>query len=467
MTRILGNIGAITASNFAGRLFLLFLNAAIARVYGAEGLGGYASAVAVSAYFLLGADMGLSPRLVREGAVDPEGIDEEYSRATALKVPITAIALVILWVLFLTLPYEPDVLALCMLMSLNSLVQSWSYLNHGVCRAREHLGLEAISGILHAIFFAGGAAILVGFGAPLIVVGVMALVSACGQWFWSRSFARRFARLRLGWPPKWSALRDAAPYATASLSGVAFQQIDILMMSVMTSLSTVGEYAAITRLLRMTGFLSNMAGNAVLPTASRVYSRSADRFREVSAPALAFSLGAGGAVATGLVAGAALLLRWIFGESFERLAPLFQLGSLYAWLTFGSAAGAMLLTACGRQGIRARSLTLATLGKAAGVLFLVPTLGVLGGVVALLIGEALLLLTYLHGLRGAVAFAGIFRTLVSTFLAFAIGTASFFAAQDAGWHLLLVLATPLMVYPLVLLLTGEAHRARSFLQADR
>ncbi len=467
LQRIAGNIGAITLSNFVSRIFILLLNATIARAFGAEGLGAYASATAIASYFVLGADMGLSPRLVREGAVRPAELGDEYARSLALKVPITLVFLVILAVLYLTLPYTAEVLVLTVLMSLNSLTQSWSYLNHSICRARERLGLEGISHVLHGLFFAGGAALFISQGAPLLVVGILALTSASCQFLWSRRFASRFARLRMGWPPRFATLRDAMPYAAAALGSAVHSHVDILLMSVMLPLAVVGEYAAITRLLRLTGFLSMMAGHAVLPTASRVFSRSREEFGWVAPQALTFSLTAGGAAATGLFALASFLLRWIFGEDFEGLAPLFRAGAIYAWITFGTAALATLLTACGRQAHRARSLMIGSAVRALLVVIAAPAFGVGGALAALLISEGVLLASYLAGLGGLARMGPIFRVLVTTALSFGGAVGAGIAAEVAGWPVLAVLGVPFVVYPVLLTASGETTRVWRFLRSQR
>ena len=102
--RILKNTGSLTLANVFGRLLNFVVVAILVRSVGTEGFGGYATAVAVSGYFLILADIGLAGRLVRQVATFPDSESDEYSHSMGIKLVTTALCVVVLVILAFVLP---------------------------------------------------------------------------------------------------------------------------------------------------------------------------------------------------------------------------------------------------------------------------------------------------------------------------------------------------------------------------
>jgi O-antigen/teichoic acid export membrane protein len=449
------NIGALTAVNLLGRLLNFAVVAIVARTYGAEGLGGYATATAVSGFFLVLADLGLSSRLVREAARDPDRTGRVYARSMSVKTLTSLTACLVLVGLFFVLPYEPWVRNLIVLLAISWMIRSYTQMNHSVVRAKEHMELEAVSVLVQNVLFIGGALACLLFGFSLVALGWAAIGAALAQLAVSAAIARRFSPLRLTGRPHWQTMRDAAPFSATLLSSIAFGHSNVVVLSLIASQTLVGEFSSVSRVLLLASVVPQLVTLAVVPAFSRVYGRDdAARFRRLTTASLRILLIAAGAGAVALVAASHLVMRLVYGEELESLHPLLQLGTLYLVFQFTSAPLGMALTAAGRQGARARAIVIALAATVPMILVLTPLLGVLGAVIALVASQLVLAVASAVPLRDLLAPGDLFRNAAWVAAAGGLAVACHFWLAAAGQPLLAVVA-PLAVYPAVLLPSGE------------
>ena len=466
--RVLANIAFITGANLFGRLLNLVLHAALGRFFGPEGLGGYATAIAIAGYFMFMADFGMSPRIVREGAITPEQLDEEYANALGFKIAMGAVSLAILILVVRLLPYEDSVIELVFLLGLASIVRSFSYLNESVCRARERLDLEGAIGLLNAALFVGGTLILFYLGYSVRAVGWVSLGAASVQLVVSVLCARRFVSIRVKLPPWLRLGRAALPYATTSLSLLAFAQVDVLIVSMIESQEFVGHYASVSRLLLIAGTFGALAGAGVLPTASRLYGRSdSARFDALVNEALRFALLVGGMAALGLAFISRPVMGLIYGEQFADLYPLLRAGSIYVLFKFSVSVLAMVLTSIGRQGSRARATLIGFASTVVLVLALTPYWGLAGTVGAMVGSEFIFMSCLCWFLSARIRWPSILRTVFALLVCGAIATWAHLALlKENGWlNLCIATIVPLLVYLGLLFISGEGRRAWRFARA--
>ncbi len=468
--RILINIAFITGSNMIGRVLNLALHAALGRMFGPEGLGGYAIAIAFATYFVFVVDFGLSPRLVREGAIRPDELESEFARALAIKLVMAGIAIVALGAFSFVLPYEPWIVELCMLLGLASIIRSFAYLAESVCRARERLDLEGASLLLNSAIFIGSSLAFLYLGYPVSVIGWTSLLSACAHLAFSSLLASRFIRLGVEMPPRWSLVKATLPYATTSLSLLAFAQIDVLIISFIETAEFVGRYSAVSRLLLIAGTLGALTTSAVLPTAARIFATSArERFDEIFNGSLRVILSLGVAVALGTVVIAEWTMRTIYGEAFAGLYTLLQVGAAYLLFKFGVSVLAMVLTSSGRQGDRARGVLIGLASTVGLVLILVPPFGIAGAVAAMVLSEVVLLGCFLLALRNHLDWPMLIRTSVSL-IASGVGALAAYLYLDDGSDItstLLRIAVPMLLFLGLLFATGEGLRSIRFVWSLR
>jgi O-antigen/teichoic acid export membrane protein len=362
------------------------------------------------------------------------------------------------------------VIEMILLLGLGSIVRSFSYLSESVCRARERLDLEGAAAFVNSGLYVGVTLILFYLGYSIRVVGWVYLGAASAQLVASLWFASRFIPIRASLPP-WRELGSAAlPYATTSLTMLAFAQIDVLILSVIESPEFVGSYAAVSRLLLVAGTLGALASAGVLPTAARFYAHAErQRFDLLVNEALRGALLVGGAAALGLAFIARSVVGEIYGDQFVDLYPLLRAGSIYLALSFAASILATMLTSIGRQGDRARSILISLASTVVLVLGLTPYFGLAGTVTAMVGSEFVLVGCLAWCLRSRLRWPSLTRTAVVLLTSGALATALHFALLEGDTWLNLAVATivPLSAYVGLVFVGGEGRRAIRFIMTLR
>jgi O-antigen/teichoic acid export membrane protein len=470
LQRVLANIAFITGANLIIRALNLVLHVALGRLFGSEGLGGYVTAIALSAYFIFLADFGISPRIVREGAAAPELQEEEFAKALAPKLALSAIGLVLVALLGFVLPYETWVVQLCQVLSVAAIVRSIAYLPEMICRARERLDLEGAAQTIPVIIMVGTSLTLLHFGYPVSAIGWAVLGSSILHLVLALAFARRFIRIRIQMPPDWSLIRSALPYATSSLTILAFAQIDILIISFTESADFVGKYAAVSRLILIAGTFSSLATSAVLPAATRIFSSgSQERFDHLINSALRMVLSIGFAVAIGTAGLAQFTMSALYGDAFANLYPLLQAGAVLLIFKFAVSVLSIALTSCGRQADRARAILI---GLAATIVFVaitVPLFGLAGAVGSMVASEFVLAICLGIFLRKHIQWKRLFRTLFYLSGASVAALAAYVQFAQSAHLVTTLIATTVatLTYLAFFFVSGEGIRAVRFVSSLR
>jgi O-antigen/teichoic acid export membrane protein len=456
--RIAGkNLVVLLASHVLNRLLYVVLLGAIGRLLGAEVLGAYALAVAVGTGFLFATDLGLSPRLTREGAADPEETRSHYARALAVKLVASALALALLWLLLATLPYEPLVLDLCALMTLGAILESFSQLNNAVCRARERMELEALAAGVQAVVTVGASLWVLFAGLPPVWLGWAAVAGSAAELLVSAALARRLIPLGAELPPRWRTLCEAGPYAVASLNAASFFQVELVVLSLIVDQASVGRFASVSRLLQGGGYLALLAASSILPTLAIAHGRGErNEFRAAASGVLRTSMLLGGAAAAIVLSCAQPIAVGIYGQGFAGVAPLLRLGGLYLLLKCISEALSALLAASGRQAQSARARLLGAALSCALIPLLTARMGLAGAVLALGLGEAVACLGQLLHSRGLVSVASLSPT-AAWLLAALVAAGVSWAWLDGGRLPGLALAAPPVVYGALALMSGKVR----------
>ena len=329
------NVAMLTISHVGCRLLYLMLFAMVGRLHGVRALGGYAVATACAALVLVLTDLGVSERIVREMAPRRETGSIEYARALGFKL----IAALAVWVLFVLisrwLPFEPALVQLCGLMVAGSLIETFSHLNNAVCRAHEHMELEALGSGAQAITFVGFGVLFLSWNLGLVWLGFAAIAGALVELVLTTAFARRFVRLGVRWRSSWATLRSAGPYGITSLTVLVVPHIDVLLLALVVTQTEVGEFASVSRLLHGGAYLPLIATSAMLPTATIMWVRyGAIGFGRIISDAVKVSLALGALSFAVLFVASGPIMNGLYGEDIARLQPLMKLGAAFMLLKF-------------------------------------------------------------------------------------------------------------------------------------
>jgi O-antigen/teichoic acid export membrane protein len=461
------NIGALTVGTLVGRLLSFVIVAIVARTAGTDGLGGYATANAIAAFTLVLADVGLSSRLLREAAKDPARTSPVYAESIGVKTFISLALCPLLAALFFVLPYEPWVRDLTLLLSFSWLIRSYTQLNHSVIRARERMGLEAVSVIVQSGIFVAVSLACIQLGYSLVSIGWAAVTAALVQLLVSTLIARRFCSLAITMRPEWETVRGAAPYTATLVANAAFAQSNIIVISLVATQSVVGEFSSVFRILLLATIVPQLITLAILPGTARVFGQADPaRFRRLTTASLRLLLILAGAGAVILIGISKPIMHFIYGEQLESLYPYLQLGTLYFVFQFASRAMGAALTASGRQNARARAIVIAIVSSIVLFVTLTPLLGVLGAVLALIMAELTLVAAEFVWVRDLLDVRDLVRNVAAVLVGGAAATAGHFWLEAAG-HVWPAMVAPVFVYAALLVPSGEPRKMLELLRRRR
>lgn len=253
--------------------FLVFY--LIARRVGPEVTGKYFYAVSITSVFVVLADVGLTPVVIREMAADVVRGQAALKRALQLKWVLIPIAVTCSLAYALVARVEPDVMlavfVACFVLSADSLSLLW----YGVLRGHKDLRYESFGMLINQLL-TGIVAVLATFFIKSVAGLVFALL--CGSlwnvgwsYFWSRRLQSKTVSVA-PWP-----LREifiaALPFGLAGLFVKIYSYLDSLLIRQFQGHTDVGQYAVAYKLTYALQFLPLTFVAALYPTMSAAFAR--------------------------------------------------------------------------------------------------------------------------------------------------------------------------------------------------
>lgn len=370
----------------------------VARQLGPEAFGVLMLWLSVSTLLSLVTNYGLTTYVLREIGADPASAESIINEGLTGKLLLTVVVFAGAFVAAWGLRLEFKQVFLCLLLA--SVTDSFcEFLNAGF-RARNRFDVETRLAMITALTHA---AIVVGAVLVYPSVEVAALAYAVSRMvvlaITVPAVARHFATPKLA--DIWTSiarLRMAFTYAADFGFQSLFGQIDSVVLNHYIGPVAVGLYQAGMRVFQGGAAAAQVLANVFLPRAAGK-AKDAEEFGRESKRIQMVFISFGALFGMAMATLSELIVQILFGTAYSELARLFPLFGLLFFVQFAGAAWGVVLTAAGEQRYR----TIATIihwGLIAGVApFLVPSIGVAGWLVSVIIGK--LFLGFLYALRGA------------------------------------------------------------------
>lgn len=380
--RIVGAIAKKSVLEGAGRIFNVALSFAGARVLGPAAWGLYWGAFALAQWLGLATDLGGHLTLARDVAHAPRTAARTLATSLRLKASLAACALVVLLVATPWLPFPPSMLwPLAGGLFALSAVEWLGYFLRGRGRIVAESGLLAVDCVLAC--GCGVAALAAGAGAAgLALSQLVAHTGALVLAFW---YVRRLAPPAAAAGPVAPFLARSLPTGLAILLSIGSWRLGMLLLARVGGVEA-GYYAVAHRLLEAARFLPAITAAALFPSFARA--------RPGHSPWIALTVlvpvTAVGCTLVSLSGLAPRLLTLLFGAAYTAAAPVLR---VVIWALPCMTANAVLthwLVARGRIRTNAALSGVHLVVHAAGLAWLVPSLGALGAAWALLGAEAAL-----------------------------------------------------------------------------
>jgi O-antigen/teichoic acid export membrane protein len=384
--RIVKNaVFGILASLIAGLVYLATVMIIAHKVSVVE-FGKYSFVLAFGMFFQLVADAGLPRMLIREIAKDPEGFAPLVGAAVSLIWLVSGAICLLVGLIVPFLHFGTDVKIAALVMSFATLATFHASGYSAVLRAFEDNELNYLGYVLHKILLLGLILLAIRFHTGLVGFVSAHLVSNLLLWyFYHILVSYLYARIRLRVDvPLWKSLMvSALPMGGGVMLRQLALQLDILILTWMTNLTTVGLFSGPYRISMALRVIPQTLSLPLYPLYSRTAHLSPERFRE----AYQWSMKS---FAVFFVAWSKPILRLALGAKFLPALPAMQLLGLGLVPFFLSTLFPYLFAALDEQ---RRFLMSTSVGSALRILLLIiliPTFGFVGPAIAFVCAETVI-----------------------------------------------------------------------------
>ena len=391
--RIVKNAVFGIGASLVGGLVYLATILTIARMVSVVEFGKYSFVLAFAMFFQLLADAGLPRMLIREIAKDPKALVPLVGAAASLiwVVSIAVCLLVALIVPFLHFGTDVKVAALVMCLATMATFHASGYC--AVLRAFEDNELNYLGFVLQKVLLLVFIVVTIKLKMGLIGFVMAHLASNVLLWnFYYIVVSRLYARIPLRIDvPLWKSLLVAAlPMGGGVMLRQLAFQLDILILTWMTNLTTVGLFSGPYRISMALRVIPQTLSLPLYPLYSRTAHLSPARFREAYQWSMKFFALISIPLAAFFIAWSKPILRLALGAKFLPALPAMQLLGLGLIPFFLSTLFQYLFAALDEQ---RRFLTSTCVGSALRILLLIiliPRFGFAGPAIAFVCAETLI-----------------------------------------------------------------------------
>jgi len=384
----MGSSTAIRISS--GLLSFAFL----ARVLGPVSFGQFMLWFSVATLVGLVANYGLTPYMLRELTIQKDETSKLIGEVLTAKLILSTLLIAI--VLPCSFLIDPEFryvfLLLFFAMLFDSLTEFFNTGYRATNRYASETKIATYASVLQLLF-----TLVIVFFYPTILAASLATISSriLVSFITWRDQNQYLNGISLGSIKSGIAqLKVAFSYAIDFVLQSLMGQVDSIVISNMVGVSAVGIYQAGMRIFLGCAQAANVLANVFIPRLSKTANIHSNNIKEMKNVQFSF-IGVGIVLGLVMAAGAHIITDLIFGAEFSELATLFPLFGLLFFIRFFAASQGVILTSAGLQLFRTyANLALWVIVLIAAFL-LVPSLGLKGWLVALIIGNTFLGLIYL------------------------------------------------------------------------
>lgn len=390
---LIRNIALMGSSTVVRLGFGMLSFVLMARVLGPASFGTLMFWLSVATLLALLANFGLTPYLLREIGAAPERAQDVMSEVFAAKLLLAGVTLA---VFIAALPLLTSTSRwLFGLLLFAQLFDSFAEFFNVGFRATDRFAEEAKWATVIAVLQFGLLACALWLN-PSVLMAAAAFALSRLLALALLLFTQRLYFQGLRPAPLAQALhcvRTTRAYALDFGLQSLFGQVDSIVLNHLVGPAAVGLYQAGMRLFNGGAQAANVLANVFLPKAAAVAQDRVLFAKEARRVQWAF-VAAGAAFGLALAAGANLWVALLFGSAYQPLVQILPWLGLLFFVRFFAAAWGIVLTTSGAQAFRATANLAQWALVGACCLWLVPRFGVIGWVMALVVGNTFLSAAY-------------------------------------------------------------------------
>ncbi|MDA8168921.1 MAG: flippase [Nitrospiraceae bacterium] len=365
----------------------------VARYLGLAGFGKYSFVLALVGAFQLIADSGLNNILVREISVNRDKLPYQLGVTKSLIWVFSVIVFILIAIIVNVINIEPDVRNATYIMGIAVLATVHAIGYSSIFRAMEEMEYNAAGFILHKVLLLAFIFALIKLRQGLVEIAAAYLVTNILLWFFYYVIiSKRYGRPKMVLDLKkwWYLVFEAVPVGISSILRKVSWQVDILILSAISTKASVGLFSASYKVVQAMTLLPQTLTISLFPVFSRLAKKSHQELFDAYERNLKFMC----LISVPIVVVLATLSREIifiaFGEKFVSSYRALHILSIAILFLFPSAQFIYLFSALGKQRLYAISSFLSLGINALLDYILIPRFDFIGACIGTLASEVLL-----------------------------------------------------------------------------
>ena len=329
--RIAKNIIALYGSQLINSILSLVLLILIARTLGDVIFGKYSFAIAFTAIFAIFSNLGYDVFIVREVAKDKSRAYKYLSNIVTIRFLLYFILFTLFVVSINAMGYPADTKNAVYLFGGYILLTSFASLFRMVFRAFEKMEYDAFSRVAANIIRVTLGILVLFLGYGLIELGFVFLFTGIFDVLFSfliciKKFVNPGMEVDLDF---WkNSIKIALPLGMASIFGLIYIKIDIVMLSIMKGDAVVGWYTAAYNLTFSLHAIPDLFMNALLPLMAIYFVSARTSLKAVYEKSFRYLFMLGLPLATGTTLFADKIINFFYGQQFTNSSIALQ---ILAW----------------------------------------------------------------------------------------------------------------------------------------
>jgi len=400
--KILKNFGSLAGAKSLGDLFTFLLFVFLSRTFGQEGIGQYSLAIALTAFFAVASEFGLYHYSIKELSRRQGPFGRHLGGILAIRAVLACASFGILLLILPWLSFSYETKLVIAVVGGYQIIYRYTNGLTAVFIAKEHmhvaalidLSLKVLTTLLSiGIAWMGGSLVQSLMALPVVSIALMVVAF----WIVTRSEGR--LKLQFSFSYFVNTLRQAVPYAVASLLFVLSSRTDVVILSFVISTSAAGIYNVAYRFIFLLQFLAFHISMVLFPFATKLHVDAKKELIELYQKSMNTVVLVAFPIAGGLWLITPELMMLIFGDEFIESINVLRILTVVLFLLFLSHIMGVFLMACDRQVDRTKGYWLSACTNIIANLILIPFLGVEGAAFSAVVSEMILVFSFAYKLQ--------------------------------------------------------------------
>ena len=386
--KIAKNTSFLLISQIISYIFTFFITMYAARYFGANIFGIWSIALSITGILGIFADLGMSTLMIREVSRDLSLADKYISNAIFIKIILSILTFGLIIIITNLIGYPEIVKNVIYIVTVSVIIGSFAGILGAIFQVNEKMEYISLSTILSSVITLLGTAIMIFYNLGIVFFAFINILSTgLISVYILIKYAQNFPLPQLKidfsfWKP---ILKESWPFGVTALSGMLYNYIDSIMLSVTQGAEVVGWYSAAYRLMLILLFIPNAVNMAIFPVMSRFYTSSEDSLKLMNEKYFKYMIILGVPIGVGTTILADKIILMIFGSGYIQSIIALQILIWTIILTFAGAPFVQLLQSINKQFIITKISVISAIINIILNLVLIPSFSYIGASFATLI----------------------------------------------------------------------------------